>query len=494
VRSDPAAQREVPLSAIAIAVAVVIGLLVLAPAYGFHRDELYFIVAGRNPALGYVDQPAFTPLLSAAMVGLFGLTTASIRLLPALSVGVIVLVAALIARDLGGSRRAQVLASFAVAASGILAAGHLDSTATYDLLAWSVVLWLVVRLLAGADPRLWPVVGIAAGLGLENKHLVLFLGAGLAAGILLARRWDVVRSPWAWSALGIAVVMWLPDLAWQASHGFPQLEMASAIARGASDERAKSVFEFLFLAGPLLFPVALAGSWWLLRNPAAERWRALGWATLVIAVLVLAVGGKSYYAAGVIPLLLGAGAIALDGWLERGRARLRMGVLVAVATLSCLISVVLFLPIVPVTSLGATPIPDLYAESAEQVGWPALVATVETTVATLSPAERDRSVLMTSNYGEAGALELPGHDLPPVVSGHNAYWDWGPPPDDRTVTILVGHWSAGYMAGHFDSCRPGGTVENGVGVDNQEQGVPIQVCTGLPRPWSEIWPDLRHLD
>ena len=99
------------LPVVAIAVVTVAGLLVLAQSYGFHRDELYFVVAGRHPALGYIDQPPLTPLLSAAAVALLGLEPIALRLLPALVVGACVLLVAAITREMGGSRRAQVIAA-----------------------------------------------------------------------------------------------------------------------------------------------------------------------------------------------------------------------------------------------------------------------------------------------------------------------------------------------------------------------------------------------
>jgi 4-amino-4-deoxy-L-arabinose transferase-like glycosyltransferase len=476
---------------LAIAVVATVALLILAPAYGWHRDELYFVVAGRHPAFGYVDQPPLTPLLSAAAVGLLGPSPTSVRVLPALAFAATVVLAALIARDLGGSRRAQSIAALVVALSGLLAGGHLASTATFDLVLWAVILWLVVRLLAGADPRTWLLVGLAAGIALQNKHIVLVLGAALVAGLLVARRWDVFRTPWAWGAVGLALVMWAPNLAWQAANGLPQLTMAASIADDA-DDRATVLVELALLAGPLVFPVALAGGWWLARKPAARPWRALVWAAVVGLVLVLVIGGKSYYVAGFLPLLLAAGSIVVDGWLRRGRTRLRAVAFGAATAVSGVMAAVLVLPIVPTASLASTPIPDLYGESAEQIGWPELVATVEAAVADLPAADRARAVIVTGNYGEAGALELLGHDLPPVHSGHNGYWDWGPPPDDRTVVVTVGDASRSVPG--LLACRMAGRIDNGAGVDNEERREPVHVCLDMHGTWSTIWPLLRHLD
>ncbi len=475
-----------------VAGATVALLLALAGEYGFHRDELYFIVAGRHPALGYPDQPSFTPLASAAAVQLLGLSPTAIRVLPALTAGAIIVLAALMARELGGSTRAQLLAALLTAVSGLLAAGHLDSTATYDLLAWAIVAWLVVRLLAGADPRQWLLVGLVAGIGLENKHTVLFLGFGLAVGILIARRWDLLRTRWTWLALAIAVALWAPNLVWQAQHGFPQLEMASRIS--GSDNRSKMLPELMLLLGVFTFPILLAGGWWLVRGASAQPWRPLGWAPIAVLVLVLATNGKSYYAVGFMPLLAAAGAVLLDRWLARARPRLRPIVAGVAIALTAVVTGLLALPIVPLSSLGATPIPDIYSEAGAQVGWPQLVDTVTGVVDQLTPEERDRAVILTANYGQAGAIELLGADLPAVASGHNGYWDWGPPPDDRTLIVLVGEWWPSYWAPMLGRCESRAVMDNGLDIPNEEQGMPVQICPRMPQPWSIIWPELRHLD
>ena len=216
----------VPWPVLAVAGVMFVGLMALSGAYGFHGDEMYFVVAGQHPAFGYVDQPPLTPLLSAASVALLGVSPTAVRLLPALEMALVVILIALIVRDLGGSRRAQFLAAITAALSGYLGAGHLDTTTEPDLLAWAIILWLLVKLLAGGDRRLWLAVGIMAGIGLENKDTLLFLGAGLAVGLVLARRWDIVRSPWAWAAIGIALLIWAPNLVWEAANGWPQLTMA----------------------------------------------------------------------------------------------------------------------------------------------------------------------------------------------------------------------------------------------------------------------------
>ena len=492
-RSRSIAWLAIPWPVLAIAGLMVVALLALSGAYGFHGDEMYYVVAGQHPALGYVDQPPLTPLLSAASVALLGVSPTAVRVLPALEMALVVVIVACIARDLGGSRRAQVLAAITAALSGYLGAGHLDTTTEPDLLAWAIILWLLVRLLADGDRRLWLALGVTTGIGLENKDTLLFLGAGLAVGLVLARRWDIVRSPWAWTALAIAVLIWAPNLAWEATHGWPQLAMARAIAGYAGDNRAQIVPLLWLFTGPLLFPVSAAGLAWVLVAKAAAPWRALGFAALAALVLVIVSGGKAYYAIGSAPLFMAAGGMVLDRWFARGHAALKAAGFASAAVLSVALIALLTLPILPVATFAKTALPAEVPDTANQIGWPQFVATVERVAASLPAQERARAVILANDYSEASPLVLLGRDLPPIYSGHNSFWYWGPPAADRTVVIHVGDWRPADYAVYFSGCRVVAHIDNGLGIQNGEQGAPIAVCTGLRRPWSEMWPALRTI-
>jgi len=473
-------------------------LLALSGAYGFHGDEMYYIVAGRHPAFGYVDQPPVTPLLSAASVAVLGVSPIAVRVLPAIEMGLVVVLIALIARDLGGSRRAQVLAAITAALSGYLGAGHLDTTTEFDLMVWAIVLWLLVRLLAGGDRRLWLAVGVVTGIGLENKDTLVLLGAGVVLGLVVARRWDVVRSPWAWTAVGIALLLWVPNLAWQATHGWPQITMASRIAGYAADNRAQIVPLLWLFSGPLLFPVSVAGLAWILAAEAATPWRAIGIAALVALALValalvVASGGKAYYAIGSAAVFMAAGGILLDRWLARGHRRLKAAGFAVAATLSGALIAYLTLPILPVAAYAKTSLPSEVPDTANQIGWPQFVATVEGVVAALPADERAHAVILTNDYSEASPLELLGTGLPPVYSGHNAYWDWGPPSADRTVVVHVGDWRPADWSQFFVGCRDVARIDNELGINNGEQGKAVSVCIGLREPWTTIWSSLRTI-
>ena len=246
----------------------------------------------------------------------------------------------------------------------------------------------------------------------------------------------------------------------------------------------------VLLVSPILAPVWIAGLVSLFRDPALRSARFLGWAWVVLAVVFMATAGKPYYLAGLLPALIGAGALKVDGWLERGRPPTRRAALVGAVALSGVIGGVIALPVLPADR--SDPVLAVNEDVGETIGWPELAWTVARVHRALTSP--DRAVILTGNYGQAGAIDRYGSalGLPPAHSGHNAYGDWGPPPAGGAPVIVVGR-RAGEMAAHFRDCAPAARIDNRAGVDNEERGAPVVVCSGPRRPWAETWPALRHL-
>ena len=477
-----------------VALVDLVVLIALGNRYGYHRDELYFREAGRHPAFGYDDQPALTPLIGRLSAALFGDTPRGLRVLSAVAMALVVVLVALLARELRAGRSAQFLAAICAGVSAmVLLAGHLLSTETFDVLVWAVVVVLVARLLDGGDPRLWLVVGATIGVGLENKHLPLLLVAALVVGLALDRRLvPVLRSPWVWAGAGIALLLWMPNLTWQAAHGWPQLELAGQIRHEEGGENRALLVPFQFaLIGPPLAPVWIAGLVALLRHRDLRPWRPLGTAYLALLVILFVLGGKGYYAAPLLVCLLAPGAIVVERW-SAGRSPRRALLIVAIVV-GAASSAVIALPLVPVDHLADTPILDLNEEAGETVGWPELVRSVARVRNSLPPADRDRAIVFTENYGEAGAIDRfgPALGIPRAYSGHNAYWRFGRPPDGAAPVIVLGYEGA---PSNFVGCRRAGSVDNGVRVQNEEQGGTVWLCARPQFPWSRLWPRLHHLD
>src|SRR4051812_21011277 len=335
-----------PLVSIGAAVAAV--LLAFAGRYGYHRDELYFLRAGRELTLGYVDQPPLTPLVARAMDTLAPGSLVALRLPSALVAGLVVLLTGLLAREFDTGRGGQVFAAGCMAVSSVLLfVGHLLSTTTLDLLAWTALSWLLVRALRDGGP-VWLPAGAVAGIALENKVQPAFLVAAVALGLLAVGPREALRSPWPWLGGLIALAVWAPNLAWQAANGWPQLALAEAIAAGSSGT-SEPWYLFLpfqlVLVSPLLVPVWGAGWVRLARAPELRPWRAFAVAYVVLAGVFLLTGGKPYYLAGLYPVLLAAGAEPVLGWVRRGAGRLRAWLVAAALVLSLAVDALLMLPL-----------------------------------------------------------------------------------------------------------------------------------------------------
>ncbi|HEX2162548.1 MAG TPA: glycosyltransferase family 39 protein, partial [Thermoanaerobaculia bacterium] len=311
--------------------------LPLAGAYGFHRDEWYYLACGRRLAWGYVDHPPVAPLVARLVEEVAGPSLVALRTVPALLGAAIVVLAGLMAREMGGRAWAQGLAATAVLASPIfLLTHHLFQTVVFDQLAWAAATLLVLRLARTGDSRLWLAVGAVAGVGLLAKHTVALFGIGLVAGIVATPLRRQLRSPWPWAGGALALAIVLPNLLWQAAHGWPSLEFARNNNADMADELGVAGFLGVQAAfvGPLVLVLFAAGVAFLCgRRGRPFRWAGVLW--LAVTALLLAIGGKPYYPAPSWPAVLAAGAVAAEALAAaRGWRRLRGAVPAAVVLAS----------------------------------------------------------------------------------------------------------------------------------------------------------------
>jgi Dolichyl-phosphate-mannose-protein mannosyltransferase len=461
--------------------------------YGFHRDELATLDDAAHLAWGYVAYPPLTPFLARVAVELFGATTVAVRLFAALAQSLVVLLTGLIAREIGGSPRAEGIAAFAVLVSPVsMSAGHLFQYVSFDFL-WSVLLvYFVVRLLNSNDPRWWIAAGGAAGLGLMTRYTIAWLIAGLTVGFLLTPARRHLRSWWLAGGMALALPLVLPNLMWQASHHFISLEFLRSIhARDVRIGRTDGFLwkQLLVPAHPFTIPLWIAGLYFYFREPEGQRYRALGWTFAAALILFAAVRARDYYSAPLYPMLLAGGAVLSVRWARWARGLTYAGLAAALA-----MGVALILPVAPIGSRWYQASSNVNGDLREEIGWRDLVKTVAEIRDTLPAGERATAGILTGNYGEAGAIDLYGgpYGLPKALSGANSFWLRGYGDTPPHPLIVVG-LSPKFAQANFTTCESKGSISNRFGVANEETEFDkyLWVCRGLRDPWPEFWKKIK---
>jgi hypothetical protein len=476
-----------------IAAAVALLHLFTNNQYGFHRDELQFLSDARHLDWGFVAYPPFTPFIERIGLTLFGLSMVGLRLFSVLAQSAAIVLAGLMAKELGGTRLAQVTAALAVAFSPLpLFQGTEFQYSSFDLLWWVLIAYLTVRLLKSDNPRWCLAIGATIGIGLLTKYAIAFYIAGILAGLVLTPARRFLKTGWFWAGVGLALLIFLPNFIWLVRHDFISLHFLEYIhARDVGEGRANGFLkgQFLICVNPAAAPVWLAGLIGFLRN---RRYRMMAFMYLVPLTLFFVGKGRNYYMAGAYPMLLAMGAVLAERWLHSlprwGRLTIQTLYFAAFAFISAFVCAI----VLPLQSSGS--LRD-YALShngdlREEIGWNDLVRTVAQIRDSLQPDQQAHLGITTGNYGEYGAIEIlgPAYGLPKPIGTTNSEWLRGYPTPQPTTLIVIGLGEQDANA-IFTGCRWAGHNGNSEGVQNEESEYhpDIFVC-GPPRlPWPQLW-------
>jgi hypothetical protein len=462
--------------------------------YGFQRDEMYYIISGQHPALGYVDYPPVTPMLAWLNTSIFGTSPWTFRLFPALAGALVVFLAGMCAREMGAGRGIAILASLVTLMSPLLlGANWLFQTVTFDQLTWLIAIFLLLRILRTGDARLFILLGVDIGVGLETKLTILALCAGIVAAVLVSRDLrPFLRTRYPWIGVVIALALFAPNVAWQIANAFPSLTYVRNHSADIANSGGMVTFiaDFILYTGPLILPLWIAGLLLLLRD---QRLRPLGVLTAV-AILVLLPEGKAYYPAPTIPVVLAAGCMAVGRIASLTRRRRVTGLVVGAGFIQLVLLLPVILPVVPTSSLHRFNLDKLRQDFADTVGWPDVASQVAAVYNALPAPQRSTTSILTNNYGEAGAIDIYGgrEHLPQAISAQLTFWYWKPANLDATTLVTVG-FNPGDIAFFCGTVTRAGSVRMPDAVANQEAGTPILVCTHLRESINAAWPSLRGL-
>jgi hypothetical protein len=478
---------------VGIAAAVALVHLLTDNRYGFHRDELQFLSDARHLDWGFVAYPPLTPFVERIGLSLFGLSIVGLRFFSVLAQAAAIIVTGLMARELGGSRLAQVTAGLAVAFSPLpLFEGTEFQYTSFDFLWWVLIAYLTIRLLQSGNPRWCLAIGAVVGVGLLTKYAIAFYIAGILAGLILTPARSILRSGWFWVGIALALLIFLPNLLWLVRHDFISYRFLQHIhTRDVGEGRADGFLlgQFLICANLAAAPIWLAGLIGFLRD---RRYRMLVWMYLVPLALFWIGKGRHYYMAGAYPMLVAMGAVLGERWLRSlpawGRRTVEIIYFAAFAFVSAYVCAI----ILPLQSSG--PLRN-YALShngdlREEFGWDELVQTVARIRDSLPPDQQARLGITTGNYGEYGAIEIlgPAYGLPQPIGTTNSEWFRGYPTPPPTTLIVLGLDEHDANA-IFTGCRLADHNGNSEGIRNEESQYhpDIFVCGPPRKPWSEVW-------
>jgi len=478
-------------------------------AYGYFRDELYYMACGRHLAWGYVDQPPFVALMAVATRHLLGSSLFALRFFPALCGGFLVLLTGLMTREMGGGRYAQVLAGVAVMVAPVyLAIDNYFSMNCFDQVFWALAGYIVIRILKQDNPKLWLLFGLVAGVGLMTKYSMGFLGLGIVIGLVLTPPRRQLLSKWLWIGGVIAFLIFLPHILWEIHHGFPSLEFIHNATAYKNLPQTPLQFITASAMGIGLFslPIWLAGLGFFFVGKEGKHFRLFGWVFVSILVLFLVTRAKPYYLAPAFLFPLAGGAVAIADFVRRRNWNWIRRASIVPLLAEGVMTAPFVLPVLPVESFikyqawmgvkapreergKAGKLPQQYAD---MFGWENMVATVAKVYNSLSPEEKQKCVIGASNYGEAGAIDFFGkkYGIPNAISTHNSYWIWGPGDKPGEVLIAVGGNAKDYQA-MYDDVEQAATITCEYAMP-YETDLPVYLCRRPKMTLQQVWPRLKN--
>jgi 4-amino-4-deoxy-L-arabinose transferase-like glycosyltransferase len=471
--------------------------------YGFHQDELVTLdMAAHHLAWGYVAWPPVTPFLARVSLTLFGLSLIGLRSFAVLAEGLVMLLTGLMIRDLGGGRWAQILGAVAVATTPIsIVQGGLFQYETFDYFFWVLLAFTVIRLLKTGNPRWWLGIGAAIGLGMMNKFTIAFSVAGLIVGVVVTHNRRYLKSPWLWGGTLLAILIWLPDLFWEAQNSWISLYWLASIHTRDIQAGLTRTFvtdQLLFNINLVMLFLVIAGLYFYLFSPGGRRYRMMGWMYIIPFVLFLLTQGKGYYLASAYPMLAAGGTVWWEGRLARmasprGARAWRWATWCVLSAFAFLL-IATELPVAPLGSAWWDVISKSNKELKSEVGWPELAQQVAKAYNSIPDSERAHAAILAASSGEIGSIDLfgPAYGLPRAISGFNSYWKLGygnPPPQ----TLLVVGFGSDILS-QFQDCTFVAFITTPSNIQNDETSSQsaIYICHNLVVPWSEFWAHFQY--
>jgi 4-amino-4-deoxy-L-arabinose transferase-like glycosyltransferase len=479
--------------------------------YGIFTDELYFIACGEHLQFGYVDHPPLAPLLTKISM-LFSKSLVSLHFFPALAGAAVIILTALIARSLGGKHYATTLAAITIFAGPVFMINFgLMSVNPFDILFCTAAGYLVIKILQKPSIKLWIILGLVIGLGLNSKLTMITLAGSLAIGLALSKQRKLYMKPGIYICFGIAAVMFLPFVLWQINNNLPTLEFIRNVSQGKHVDLSFLQFigKLAFILNPATLPLWLAGFYYIFTKPQKIPLTSLGIALIIFFIAYMTNNAKYIYVTPVAPILLAAGSAAIEKWTSFKPVHWIRVTVIVILSAFALMMLPLSVPLLPIDSFAslsealslaettrleknaASKVPQYFAD---RFGCRELAETVASVYHSLPDSEQVKCGILGFHYADAGSVDFFGEELglPKAIGRHNSYWLWGPKQYTGEIMLVIVNPPATPHP-YFQSVEHAATFQYPYG-EGMNRTKNIYLCRDSVKPLPELWPELKTYD
>ncbi|MCR5660648.1 MAG: glycosyltransferase family 39 protein [bacterium] len=456
-------QKDLAGSAI-ISLIKVIATLPLLGWPNYHNDELQFITYARHLALGYVDDCPFLIWMQALAEPLFGYSPQALRIFPLVSAGLAVYAAGCACKAMGGSPKAQMLASLAIASSplSIYTSLHL-TVAGYELCFWLGSLTIVCQILRQntISNQQSIKLGLLLGLAALNKLSTLFLATCFMIALLFTDKRHFLKEKKLYSSLGIMVLCTLPSFIWWYQHEWSGIEFLLSCAQDKLDTAAFIISQLAYL-NIITAAFSATGFLALLFSPSFRQFKALGIACFIYGQAMILCHGQARYFTAFLAFMAVAGTAYVEiscnqstekQLLQKSNYKKILRALCFTAAPAFLAAFFVICQIsfafvgtehcrktsfmdVALRIIGGSPdIAQSILEELTPPDWQQRIAIISKVYAGLNEKEKSQAALFTIDNGLYGMAAISDFPLPDIICNRYSCYYWPLPGKDIDIVI-----------------------------------------------------------
>jgi hypothetical protein len=463
--------------------------------YELHRDEMLYFNMADHLSTGYATVPPVIGFLAFIVKNIFGYSVFGIRLIPALLGSASLFIIAKIVRELGGEILALIIASSAyVFSTGFLLFDTLFTPNVIEQFIWLMTTYFIFRMVSRNNPKLWIWIGILLGISFLTKYSILYYILGFFIAMQFSGHKKLFNSRYFYYSLIIGLIIMLPNLLWQYSHGWPVFFHMSELKRTQMvNMKYINYFIDIYSLNQLSSIIWISGLVSLIFLKDEKNYQFIGVASLVIILLFLISEGKGYYILGLIPFLFAAGGYVMEKYLK-GRLRYINYLILFITISFSLLALPFGIPVLPFDSLlryeANTGLLILYPfyrwedgkiheisqVYSDMTGWEELAGYVGKAYAELSDEDKSScTIYVESNYGNTGAINFYGKkfNLPDAITFQESYAIWAPDSIPNCPFIYV-NYNIGDIKKLFNHVSEIGQVSDFYA---REKGLMVFLCT-----------------